>query len=100
MWIQLWYLLRSGSWALALRVEQVGGFSFDPWALALRSTSKALVLRFEWSSNVWGLAPNRVGFSAESLFLLLSLALAVESAQIEILGFSAESQMVEQSGGL
>ena len=50
--------------------------------------------------RVWGLAPNRVGFSAESLFLLCSLALAVESAQIEILGFSAESQMVEQSGGL
>ena len=79
----------------------MGGFSFDPWALALRSTSKALVLRFEWSSNVWGLAPNRVGFSAEgSILLCLFVAVALVPPKVEIRGFSAEGQVVEQSGGL
>ena len=46
------------------------------------------------------LALNRVDFSAEILFLLFSMALALVPAQVEILGFSAEVQMVEQSGGL
>ena len=46
------------------------------------------------------LAFNRVDFSAEVLFLLFSMALALVPAQVEILGFSAEIQMVEQSGGL
>ena len=46
------------------------------------------------------LAFNRVDFSAEVLFLLFSMALALVPAQVEILGFSAEVQMVEQSGGL
>ena len=42
-------------------VEQVGDFSFDPWALALRSRSRALALRFEWSSRLGGFSPQSHG---------------------------------------
>ena len=42
----------------------------------------------------------RVGFSVEVLLLLFSMTLALVLTHFEILGFSAEGQLVEQSGGL